>query len=500
MMPWTRAELPLAYLTDEDGDYLDGSLIRLLSVRMLGLEWQGVELALTREYYWQRLLVDDTGQVRARCLPYPRPGTGQHVARETHLVRDARFSLVDPDGSVVATTDMLEDSAGRYGPGSLCWSPDGTRFAIGGYRVLYVVGFERARADRYEIARATLPALVFVDNVSVALLDGSTLKKVDADSGTVVSELEDPSFNRNYGMLCSPDRSELVIGGPVLSRVSVAGCERRSTIDLGSTARRPAYARPLGFAPDGAVLLVSSGTHLCCVSWPGGNLLQSLDLGPDGVGGAAISPDGSRLAATGGGKLHIFTRGGRAPSRLEAPRFVCYSLPAARRRAEPFPSTLDELYRRARFEALFDNLGKPSPDDDALVRIYDFDDWPGPESEETGSLDVEMQSFINTSTQALRVTSADLSGSRPLLDRLREQAAAKLALRPGEEDDPYSPPTSCLAHFDVLLETIAAFLVLGWQVPEDLVELFLLYEAGHWPCGYSESIGSASAPVKLLVL
>lgn len=53
------------------------------------------------------------------------------------------------------------------------------------------------------------------------------------------------------------------------------------------------------------------------------------------------------------------------------------------------------------------------------------------------------------------------------------------------EDDTWYAPTACACEAGYVAALIARVLACGWPVPEDLVEVWNWYEAGHWPSGFA---------------
>lgn len=163
------------------------------------------------------------------------------------------------------------------------------------------------------------------------------------------------------------------------------------------------------------------------------------------------------------------------------------------------PRALDELERRVELIAWFSSLGEPSPWDSALHRIGALHDWPGPESEEGGSLLGQMQSWHDGLFAV--IGTYEMGKVRSIVDGVSCRVAelAGRALPSDPVNDPYSAETGCVSGAWFSISILAGFLAIGWEAPDDLVELWCLFEAGHWPCAYSVSPDRVS-PARLMVL
>jgi hypothetical protein len=71
-------------------------------------------------------------------------------------------------------------------------------------------------------------------------------------------------------------------------------------------------------------------------------------------------------------------------------------------------------------------------------------------------------------------------------------AGAALPLSDPEKDTWYAP-TACVWEAGYVAALIACVLACGWPVPEDLVEVWNWYEAGHWPSGFAREPGDDPA-------
>lgn len=499
---WQPASVPFAYLTEQTGEYVGGSLEDLASLKLPSLRWDGDNVLVATDRHAPHLLVDLQGRVVARVPAYPRPGTTDHVTLERIGVSDARLRLERADGSLVAATSVMGDSAGQYGARSMAWSPSGRRFVLGAFQYLYCVTIDPVEVSRWEVSRGSIDCLLFLAEDCVAFVAGTTLKVFDVARGSLLREKTDNRFLKPWGLLCSPDGTELLVGGRGLTRVRADALEDCVAIELPSSRKQKIApnARPLAFSSDGSLLLATSEQSLVLIEWPSAKVVATLGVGSHPVQSGALSVANDHIAVAGSGALQFWRRGGHTSAGMAVPQFQTRSVAAVRRTESPFPRNVEELDARMLEFVSFGNLGKPSQYDDALTRILGFEEWPGPEDERAVSLTTQLQTWIDASQRALLAGGLDIASAKPLLERLRLSAERSLTLSKAEEDDPYAPRYACLTQLELVVRTTAAFLVLGWPVPEDLRELFLLYEAGHWPCGYAEGIGGASDPVKLLVL
>jgi hypothetical protein len=72
------------------------------------------------------------------------------------------------------------------------------------------------------------------------------------------------------------------------------------------------------------------------------------------------------------------------------------------------------------------------------------------------------------------------------------------------DQDAWHAPTQCVWDAACWTALVACVLACGWAVPEDLVEVWNWYAAGHWPSGFADEPGDGPGrqlayPRRLLV-
>jgi hypothetical protein len=157
------------------------------------------------------------------------------------------------------------------------------------------------------------------------------------------------------------------------------------------------------------------------------------------------------------------------------------------------PSDVEGFVEHALALPWFTRVGRPSAWDDRCVRLAGWDNWPGPESEE-GALFYDDQRWVDAVLDA---------GGRSDWERIRRsvvEVAQAAVPKSEDDDDPYDPRNTCLAHAGVIAATIACFRGLGWPVPTDLHARWAWFAAGRWPCGYAYETPAHTPPYRLLVL
>ena len=495
--PWVRADPAVVWLRDEAGEYLTGVLDNQPFCEVVGMGWLADGCLVANG-----LVLDGSGCTIGHCSGLLHPSRAERVIFERVGCDQRRAKLLDLEGNELGSSEVLGGIAGPVGKFAASWSPNGQQLAIGAYQALHVVSFDPPRTLACPVGNRALATLVFVGEDRVAWLARSTLRLLDVSQGNVVGELENEGFNQHYGLAVSPDGSEIVVGGKLLQRVpadSLAGTIPIS-VPLRPRSSVPRYFHVFGFSPDGQTLLVGAGSELVLVDWPACKSIESFVTGPRQLQSAALSRDGARLAAGGGGVVHFWQRGGRPSTSVEPPRFPVCSMRAARSNqmeSRGFPSTVLELEARVRQMDPFCALGKPSAFDHALKRVGSFEEWPGPDSEEGGYLEHQLNVWWEAAEFALFALGCDRRATYTL-SQLAAGRNTSLVVGDDELDDTYSPRGACLFHLDQVMKVTTAFLLVGWPIPEDLQELFLLFEAGHWPCAYSIHPFRES-PTRLLV-
>jgi hypothetical protein len=174
----------------------------------------------------------------------------------------------------------------------------------------------------------------------------------------------------------------------------------------------------------------------------------------------------------------------------ETPRFRVWTVANTRQDHQIGARTADEFERVLAGVAWFAHLGEPSPWDGGCERISAWEQWPGPHDLLDETFHQSLQGIHDGIFAACSPTAAD--GLQVLFDRVsaavRNRAAAAVPLYDPEEDSWYAP-TLCVWSAGYVGALIACVLACGWPVPEDLVEMWNWYEAGHWPSSFAGEPG-----------
>jgi hypothetical protein len=178
----------------------------------------------------------------------------------------------------------------------------------------------------------------------------------------------------------------------------------------------------------------------------------------------------------------------------EAPRFQVRTVANSRRYRQVDAGTADVFERGLAGVEWFAHLGEPSPWDGGGVRISAWEQWPGPENALIAALALSFQDLRDGIFAACPPTAAD--DLQVLFDRVNagvvSRAGAAVPLFDPAEDAWYAP-TQCAWDAGYAAALIACVLACGWPVPEDLVEVWNWYEAGHWPSGFAREPGDDRA-------
>jgi hypothetical protein len=134
----------------------------------------------------------------------------------------------------------------------------------------------------------------------------------------------------------------------------------------------------------------------------------------------------------------------------------------------------------------FLNLGEPHPRDLEVIRIYSWDDWPGPEG---GWCD-----WLGRYSAVVRERiEADHSARQGELDALWQKIEGTvLRLASGNvplfdpDEDAWHGPTTCVWSAAYTACLVSWHLLLSCPLPERVVTEWDWYAAGHWPCDFAE--------------
>ena len=178
--------------------------------------------------------------------------------------------------------------------------------------------------------------------------------------------------------------------------------------------------------------------------------------------------------------------GGCPGAGTEMPRFQVRTVASTRQDHQIGARTPGEFERGPAGVAWFAHLGEPSPWDGGCVRISAWEQWPGPENALGDAFALMFQDLRDRIFAACPPPAAD--HLQVLFDRVNaavvSAAGAALPLYDPEEDTWYAP-AACVWEAGYVAALIACVLACGWPVPEDLVEVWNWYEAGHWPSGFA---------------
>jgi hypothetical protein len=175
------------------------------------------------------------------------------------------------------------------------------------------------------------------------------------------------------------------------------------------------------------------------------------------------------------------------------------------RQDQPFAAVgLAEFERRLRSVGWFGSLGTPSRWDGGCVRIVRWGQWPGPEHPPVEAAALAGQAIHDVVFAAVGPSAAgELHGT---FDRVHALVweRARTAVPFDADQDAWHAPTQCVWDAAYWTALVACVLACGWAVPEDLVEVWNWYAAGHWPSGFADEPGDGPGrqlayPRRLLV-
>ena len=135
--------------------------------------------------------------------------------------------------------------------------------------------------------------------------------------------------------------------------------------------------------------------------------------------------------------------------------------------------------------AWFAHLGELSRWDGNCVRMFAWDQWPGPENALGEIFGCGSQETYDRIFAASSLAAGDL---QVLFDRghaaVMRRARMAVPFDPGQ--DSWHAPTQCVRQAAYTAGLIMCILGSGWPVPDDLVEEWNWFQAGHWPAGFAD--------------
>jgi hypothetical protein len=147
------------------------------------------------------------------------------------------------------------------------------------------------------------------------------------------------------------------------------------------------------------------------------------------------------------------------------------------------PLTLDAFLAQLEEVEWFSNLGAPTPPDARVVRMLDWDDWPGPEEPAVEKLTYQQQELLDR-IMAETNESEELGA---LWDRVYETVFQRASPRvPYDPDqDAWHAPTAAVWSANWTAGLVALCLRTGRELPPELREQWRWFIRGHWPAGYA---------------
>jgi hypothetical protein len=176
------------------------------------------------------------------------------------------------------------------------------------------------------------------------------------------------------------------------------------------------------------------------------------------------------------------------------PRFRVWTVANTRRDHRFGTRTAGEFERGLAGVPWFARLGEPSPWDGGCVRISAWEQWPGPENALGEAFALLFQDLRDRIFAACPPPPADhpqVLFDRVITDVVSRARAAVPLFDPAQ--DAWHAPTQCVWDAGYVAALIACVLARGWPIPEDLVEVWNWYEAGHWPSGFAREPGDDPA-------
>ena len=132
----------------------------------------------------------------------------------------------------------------------------------------------------------------------------------------------------------------------------------------------------------------------------------------------------------------------------------------------------------------FSNIGRPTPPDAGVKRIFAWEEWPGPEKDPAiTELHLQHQALFD----AIMVDAGEQRAARAeLWDRIHaavfRAAASRVPYDP--KQDAWHGPTMAVWQAAWTAGLVGLCLQSGRPVPPEIQEQWLWFARGHWPSGY----------------
>jgi hypothetical protein len=144
--------------------------------------------------------------------------------------------------------------------------------------------------------------------------------------------------------------------------------------------------------------------------------------------------------------------------------------------------TVEAVEAVARTAPLLARLGAPTPCDAGVERLRDWDEWGGPETEDSGAYMRLLSAFGNPVERAARgLHRPEIEADTRALGELVRARVTEVLPEPPDQD-PWHGPTAAATEVAWIAGQVRSHAALGWPVPDDLRSRWGWIEAGHWPC------------------
>lgn len=132
----------------------------------------------------------------------------------------------------------------------------------------------------------------------------------------------------------------------------------------------------------------------------------------------------------------------------------------------------------------FRHLGEPNGRDVRVARIRRWEEWPGPESPRVESYGVRSQEWHDRMIELAGTREWEVRGLFERIGReVVEHAGRAVAFDLGE--DAWHGPTAAVGDAAWVSGVVGCHLLLGCEIPSEVLDRWAWFAEGHWPCGYA---------------
>jgi hypothetical protein len=133
----------------------------------------------------------------------------------------------------------------------------------------------------------------------------------------------------------------------------------------------------------------------------------------------------------------------------------------------------------------FEHLGQPNERDGEVRRITSWDEWPGGDAPGVTAYFYQAGEWRKGLLDEAGDHRSEIEAQwKRIEQKVLTHVASRVAYKPGR--DTYYGPNLAAHDAAFMVSLVACHCMLGLHLPAELECIWWWYQAGHWPCGYTE--------------